>query len=319
MESGLIERAIQSCLSLWPQVAGGSAALINLSENHTFRIDGPGDARHVLRLHRPGYHQREAIESELGWIDALRAEGAMPVPRPLPGGDGQRVQRVSAQGMSERYAVLFAYEAGREPEPGEGLAPLFETLGAYAARNHIHSASYSPEAPIARPSWDETVLDPAGIWGDWRMAPGVAPVRDALDRLDARLRTDLAAYGKGQGRFGLIHADMRLANLLVDGDRVTLIDFDDCGFGWFAYDFAAAVSFIDDQALLPGLKRAWLTGYRKHRDLDAADITAMDTLVLLRRMLLLAWTGTHAETELAQSQSHLARLTAELGEAYMAQ
>ncbi len=38
---------------------------------------------------------------------------------------------------------------------------------------------------------------------------------------------------------------MRLANLLIDGDRVTLIDFDDCGFGWFMYDFAAAISFFE--------------------------------------------------------------------------
>jgi len=37
----------------------------------------------------------------------------------------------------------------------------------------------------------------------------------------------LARFGSGAARFGLIHADMRLANLLVDGDDVCVIDFDD--------------------------------------------------------------------------------------------
>jgi len=314
----LIERAITSCLPLWPQLADGRATLINLSENHTFRIDGPEGQRHILRLHRPGYHTRDAIRSELDWLQALRAEGGMPVPRPLPGNDGQFIQQVSASGISERFAVLFAFEEGSEPQVHDRLEPLFETLGGYAARNHLHAAGYE-SADLVRPRWDESVLDPDGIWGDWRKAPGAEAVRDILDRLDARLRSDLATYGKGRERFGLIHADMRLANLLVDGERVALIDFDDCGFGWFAYDFAAAVSFIDDQDVLPGLKAAWLRGYARHRALAPEDIAAMDTLVLMRRMLLLAWTGTHAETDLARSQAHLAQLTAELGEAYLNQ
>ena len=315
----MIERAIEHCLPRWPQVADGKASLINLSENHTFRIDGPTGERHVLRVHRPGYHSLEAIKSELAWVEALRAGGGLPVPRPLPAADGEWVQRIAGPGLSERFAVLFAFEDGVEPQAHEQLQPLFSVLGEYAARNHIHAGRYRPEGPVVRPTWDERVLDSDGIWGDWRRAPGVEPVRESLDRLDRRLRADLAVYGKGAERFGLIHADMRLANLLVTGDRVTLIDFDDCGFGWFAYDFAAAVSFIDDQTVLPSLKQAWLEGYRRHRDIDPADVAAMDTLVLLRRMLLLAWTGTHAETDLARSQAHLAQLTAELGEAYMAQ
>lgn len=314
----MIERAIEEVLHLWPNLAGGHATLVNLSENHTFRIDGADGSKHILRLHRPGYHSLTAIKSELGWVAALRAEGEMPVPRPLLGANGALVQFVETPEISARHAVLFAFEDGVEPQPEDELAPLFETLGGYAARNHIHTTTYRPER-IERPLWDEGVLDTDGIWGDWRKAPGAEPVRDTLTRLDARLRQDLAVYGKGSDRFGLIHADMRLANLLVAEDKVTLIDFDDCGFGWFAYDFAAAVSFIDDQAVLPELKAAWIRGYVRHRPLEAADIAAMDTLVLLRRMLLLAWTGTHAETDLARSQAHLAELTARLGEAYMAQ
>ncbi|MCS6762501.1 MAG: phosphotransferase [Candidatus Devosia symbiotica] len=59
----------------------------------------------------------------------------------------------------------------------------------------------------------------------------------------------------GEDLYGLIHADMRLGNLLVDSDQVSLIDFDDCGF-CFTYDFAAAVSFHETNSAIPALKAA---------------------------------------------------------------
>ncbi len=54
------------------------------------------------------------------------------------------------------------------------------------------------------------------------------------------LRDRLAAFlGTGPQRYGLVHADTRLANLLVDGGRVSVIDFDDSGFSWCSCTDAA--------------------------------------------------------------------------------
>src|SRR5690606_26252560 len=108
------------------------------------------------------------------------------------------------------------------------------------------------------------------------------------------------AYGTDIDRFGLIHADMRLANLLVDGEQVLLLDFDDAGYGWFLYDLAARPSFIETSPPGPALIRAWLTGYLEIRALKPEDIRMIDALILLRRMALLAWIGSHAETALAR-------------------
>lgn len=293
---------LSGALDLWPGLKNGTPTLINLSENHTFRIDRTDGGRTVLRVHRPGYHSRLGIESELAWMQALREQAGLFTPRPLPGCDGALVQEAGFMG-EVRHMVAFAFEDGAEPQAEDDLTPVFTQLGALAAQCHAHVVSWAPPPRFTRQIWTSgAILDPDAIWGDWRAAPGVdGEIRDILDRLDAHLRTLLAAYGTDKDRFGLIHADMRLANLLVSDGVTRLIDFDDCGFCWFGYDFGAAVSFFEDSETVPALRAAWLDGYRAHRAFGAEHEAMLDAMVMLRRMALLAWTGSHAETELAQS------------------
>jgi Ser/Thr protein kinase RdoA (MazF antagonist) len=230
------------------------------------------------------------------------------------------LQVFDAPGHEPRMAVLFAYAPGQEPSPNSNLGELFVTLGGFAARMHQQVMDWHPPASFVRQVWSaDRILDADGLWGDWRAARDITPaIRETLDRLDALLRQQLADYGTGPDRFGLIHADMRLGNLLVEGDQVTLIDFDDCGFCWFAYDFAAAISFHETHLAVPALKAAWLEGYTAIRPLSGMDLAAMDTMVMLRRMALLAWISSHSETSLAQTHAPgFALGTARLAERYM--
>ena len=312
IESALVAENLER----WPQTAGGVATLISVSENHMFRVDRDGGAPHILRLHRPGYQSRSAIASELGWIGALRRDTDLPVPRPLAARDGALLQEVAPG----RFAVLFAFEPGVEPSPASDLVPLFETLGRYAATAHRHVLGWKQPAGFIRQVWSaDAILDSDGLWGDWRRAAQVeGAVRETLDRLDARLRSELAAYGRGHPRFGLIHGDMRLGNLLVDGDKVTLIDFDDSGFCWFLYDLAASLSFNETLPQVPQLVRSWLTGYMAIRHLSPDDLRMIDPMILLRRMALLAWIGSHGDTELARTHAdRFAEDTAMLAQRYL--
>jgi Ser/Thr protein kinase RdoA (MazF antagonist) len=85
-----------------------------------------------------------------------------------------------------------------------------------------------------------------------------------------------------------------LANLLQHGAETYVIDFDDCGWGWFLYDFGAAVSFFEHDPRVPELTDAWVRGYRTVRPMSAADEAEIPTFVLMRRLLLVAWIGSHS-------------------------
>ncbi|MGB3336996.1 MAG: phosphotransferase [Devosia sp.] len=310
---------VERALVAWSQVEGGSARLINHSENQTFQIDTAGQVSFTLRLHRAGYQSQASVESELAWLMALRRDTALAIPEPVPGRDGRLLQSFDTPN-GKRLAVLFRYIEGHEPPLDGNLSDLFVTLGIYAATMHNHVTDWQRPPGFERPVWQAaTILDSDAPWGDWRLAPGVNEWnRPILDRLGSALWLRLASYGTSEDRFGLIHADMRLGNLLVDGGRTTLIDFDDCGFCWFAYDFAAAISFHETNPVVPSLRAAWLEGYRSVRPLGAVDLAAIDSMVMLRRMALLAWIGSHGETRLAQQHMQgFADGTAQLAERYL--
>ncbi|HWU18284.1 MAG TPA: phosphotransferase [Devosia sp.] len=316
----LSPRDIEPALSLWPELAGGRARLINNSENQTFLVETERRGRFTLRIHRPGYQSRPAIESELAWMAALRRDTDVPIPEPLPGADGQLLQSFETDEEEARHAVLFRFVHGSEPSPDSNMADLFLTLGRYAAQLHLHAMQWKRPPGFERQVWQAaTILDADGLWGDWRVAPGVdKTIRSILDRADAALWRRLGEYGLAEDRFGLIHADMRLGNLLVDGPGVTLIDFDDSGFCWFVYDFAAAISFHETHASVPALRAAWIEGYRSVRPLGEEHVQAIDSMVMLRRMALLAWIGSHNETRLAQTHMRgFAAGTAQLAERYL--
>ncbi len=284
--------------------AAEAPRLVNLSENATYKVTARGGEEHALRVHREGYHSKDAIASELAWLQALRRDGVVITPVPQPGLDGALIQAVGHEAMARpRHVVLFGWEAGREPSAAERLTEKFAVLGEVTAWMHRHSERWTRPASFERLTWDfETSLGERPHWGRWADGMGVAGETAALfGRAVALIERRLAAFGKGPDRFGLIHSDMRLANLLIDGDVVKVIDFDDCGFSWHLYDAATAVSFFEHEPHVPELLASWVEGYRKVRPLPAEEEAELPTFVMLRRMLLVAWIGSHSETDLAQS------------------
>ena len=318
---GHLDRLAQGSLSLWDIPEGAAARLINVSENATFLVEAPGGYRSVLRIHRENYHTRRAIECELAWLEALDSAGVVTTPGVYVGRDGNPIQEGRIDGLSEsRFMVLFHFVEGEAPDETGDLTAGYEELGAIAARCHDHVMNWQKPADFQRLRWDEkAVFGPNPTWGDWRDAPEVTPdVAKVLDEVERTVRARLDAFGKSPDRFNLIHADMRLANLLIDNRGTRLIDFDDCGWGWFLYDFAAAISFIEDDPRNSDLKAAWVRGYRTVRELSAAEDAEIDTFVMLRRMALLAWIGSHIEAPEPQSLAPgFAATTARLGQAYL--
>lgn len=283
---------IARALPLYGLAEDTPLSLLNRSENETWRAGGL-----ILRLHRHGYHTRQEIASELAWLSALQGLPGLNAVRPVAGQQGLVTE------IGGRFIVGFAPISGQELQPVDDLGKWFAPLGEITARLHLHARQWTPPPGFTRKRWDvETILGPKPHWGHWRDAQGLDVAGEALlARATGRLARALNAYGTGPRTFGLIHADLRLANLMVDGDRLTAIDFDDCGFGWWAYDLASALSFIETDPRLPDLIACWVEGYSRIAPLRTEDRAMIPSLIFLRRVLLTAWLATRADSDTAQA------------------
>ena len=300
-----LDRVAAAALGSYDLPDGSTAELVNQSENATYAVCTPdGTTTAALRVHRLDYHPDGAIGSELAWIDALRADGVVTTPAIVAARDGRRELTVAdpAGETAPRSVVMFDWLPGASPAE-DSLVANFAELGELTARLHEHARVWTPPVGFTRFSWGyDDAFGSVARWGRWQDAPGVdGDTHPVLDRLDETLRRRLAAYGRGPERWGLIHADLRLANLLESPSGPTaVIDFDDCGFGWYLYDFGAAVSFIEDHPDVPAATGEWVEGYRRVADLTSEDEAELRTFVMFRRLLLLAWIGSHADVDVAQ-------------------
>jgi Ser/Thr protein kinase RdoA (MazF antagonist) len=299
-----LERTVTAALPRWSLSPRTAVSVLNLSENATFALTDPDNRRElVLRVHRIGYSSAQEIRSELAWIEALRMERVVDTASPVAGQDGELLQTlVSLSGAPSRSAVAFTRLPGAAPDPADDAARWLDRLGEVTARMHRHARGWTLPPGFRRKRWDlDSMVGPAAFWGPWHDAIGLTPggshiIEAALRLIERRL----ARYGSGRDRFGLVHADLHLANLLVHDTHLRIIDFDDCGFSWFMYDFATAVSFIEHQPNVPELLAAWLGGYRRVAPLSEEDVAEIPTFIILRRILLSAWFASHSEVPLAK-------------------
>ncbi len=310
-DTGFLDRlqaSLRRALPRWGLSPQTDLRLLTISENATYRAHDPASDRDVIfRVHRPGYHTRAEIASELAWVEALGREGVVATLTAIPQTDGELIADLDDEG-TVRHAVAFGLLSGKEPAEGDDLPGWFRELGAINARLHAHARSWKRPEGFVRKVWNfDAMLGEVQLWGDWRAGLGLdAAGREVLEETAALLCQLLDAYGKSEDRFGLVHADMRVANLLVDGDTLSVIDFDDCGFSWYLYDFAAAISFLEHEPYIQDLQKAWIEGYRAVAPLADEDCAMIPVFIMLRRMLLTAWIASHSETPTAQA----------MGEAY---
>lgn len=101
------------------------------------------------------------------------------------------------------------------------------------------------------------------------------------------ISTKLSEYGINKTNFGLIHSDCRFSNILKDESGYIIIDFDDCGDGWYMYDVASVFGFNENHPYVETAKERLLNGYTSSRKLAEADIKMLDTFIMMRQIGLI--------------------------------
>jgi Ser/Thr protein kinase RdoA (MazF antagonist) len=315
-QTARLEQLVRAALPRW-DLQGAGLSLIKFRENAVFRVATDDGRQYALRVHRAGYHSDAALRSELQWMAALQAAGIC-VPEVLPTRDGELFTRAQVAGVpGERQVDIFHWVEGRQLgaveeglDASQPIAAIYRTIGELAAQLHNQAIDWTPPAGFTRHAWDADALaGPAPLWGRFWDLPALTPEQRALlERARDAVHAGLQRYHAdpdNAGRYGLIHADFVAENLLVDGERVRLIDFDDAGFGWHLFELATALYFELEADYYPEAFEALVAGYRAHRDLPERQLAQMPLFYAARSFTYLGWVATRPETETARTMTPL--------------
>jgi len=285
--------------------------LIKFRENAVFCATDQHGVKRALRVHRAGYHSQAALRSELVWMQHLSGAG-IAVPQIIPARNGQMQIQVMGEGVpAPRHVDMLAWIDGQAPGSTEhGLPPqadawaIFYQAGQLAARIHLHSSRWQPPAEFVRHAWDEDgLIGQAPCWGRfWELAALTPAQRELLLLTRDKARAELRRYGRHADNFGMLHADFVPENLLLHQGELHLIDFDDCGFGWYLFELATALYFCLDDPRFDVIQAALLAGYRALKPLGEDELALLPLFLALRGTTYLGWLHTrpgHAADELA--------------------
>lgn len=292
---------------------------INHGENATFKVTDSKKSKYLLRICRNDYHTKEALLEELAWLKTLSKTKKFQVPVPILSKAKRLLESSFISEIPEgRKVALFKWTEGRFLKKAVSKKQMM-ALGILLANLHEESGKQKTRY---RKYWDsEGLLGKKAKFGSIDKLSGASPRQQlAVTKTRKKILKSLKMFESlYPEKMGLIHADMHTGNFLFNRNGIAAIDFDDCGFGFFAYDVAIPIMSLNRLKNLNKkkkeiLKEAFISGYRQIRAWDQNDEALLEQLITARRLLMLGWLNLRSDNPrlkkyfkgaLAQATRHL--------------
>ncbi len=254
---------------------------INYEYNATFKIVSLDGKCFALRININSPRSIENIRGEIAWVNQLCDLGIVNVAKPVCNLAGEYVTtRFSPIVGKELNCVLFGWVHG-EDVGDEPSAEQLYLVGKSMALMHIMSRDFVLPKGAVLPSFKDPF---------WETEDLLLSIKSQLKESD---KSRIAAAFKKIGvttdamyrreNSLLIHADLHGWNLKWNAGLLSILDFDDCGFGLRIQDIATALYYLDT----PDQDEALLSGYKSIAPLPIYSDEELRALLLHRRLMLL--------------------------------
>ncbi len=220
----------------------------------------------------------DIVLQEIEWMNFLYERGvALPKPH------------TSLKVENGRVITYFKYIHGEHIDVTNirhWNTTTFKQLGRILGRMHFLSKGFEVDIKH-RPVWSVENPDVYGIREN--LSPWMAEKYD-------RLMEGLLSFNITRDTFGLIHNDFHQGNIMINKDgSLTIIDFDESSFNWFAQDIGALFyhaywqhsSFNgDNDTFSKTFLEQFFLGYQEENNLNKDVISQLPTFLKLREIFL---------------------------------
>lgn len=266
-------------------IGAGDIKELNGFESFIYEFTQNGSS-YILRVAHTLRRSVNLIRGEVDWIEYL-AKGGASVASAVPSIRGNLVEAVDDGTGGFFLATAFEKATGSPPRINDLKPAMFRRYGQTLGRIHALSLGYQPtHEHWRRFDWNHPQMLFAPKWLD-------SDEKIVLERYE-QLLAYLDKLPRSHFDFGLIHQDAHYGNLFVDGDGcITLFDFDDCCYSWFANDvaivlFYAVMGQSDEGTFTREFLFHFLQGYRMEMDLADKWLQEIPNFLKLREIDLYA-------------------------------
>ena len=296
---------------------GARLTFLRYFANITYRVDVPGPYSREIDPgpYRPNrYLLRVLLSShweyalgEMTWLSALSREAGLPVPQPVPTLEGELQARITTPGIpGGRIVSLMRWVDGRQRTTGFRPHHL-RAWGQMVARLHQFAAGWQPPEGFQRYVWDWE-----GLLGGRGFRCTVKELVDSMPRhlqepfvaVSHQARTVMEALGQGPDAYGMVHGDMYPENLLFKGGQVIPIDFEDCGFSYWLWDIAVALSEQPWTQEWYRQRDAFLAGYDRVHTLPRSQLDHLDLFLAAQYATCVLWASQFIQDDPARRAQH---------------
>lgn len=248
-----------------------------------------GEQDYILKVTHSIRRTVEYIMGELDWLNYL-ADHGVSVARAVPSERGNLIERIDL-GDSYFLAYSFVKADGRRARGEAWNTCLFETWGETMGKMHRLTKDYRlPNPAWKRQEWYEEEQ----LKVERYLPPSEAQIIEHTQKLIGRIHQ----LPNDRETYGLVHADFHHGNFFVnEAGKMTVFDFDDIGYNWFANDIAISLfyvlwrSFPNSEARQAEGERFmehFMRGYNREHRIDPWWANHMHDFLKLRRALLVS-------------------------------
>lgn len=234
----------------------------------------------AIRVSPTNWRTVSALNGELAVLNHLGGKGfgvALPVRR----ADGGLITDVVApEGI--RKVVCFKWAVGHAPS----FTSEADNIAYGMHLGKLHQASEDLPTQEARPKLDVDYL----LWHPIRvvqpMLTELPRVSSDLEALAKRVSSRLMSASSKLLDWGLCHGDISTHNARIDGDDITLFDFDFCGTGWRLFDLACYRLYARKYGFENDAWPHFIAGYLRARPGAADSLQYIGIFMILRHLWL---------------------------------
>ena len=283
----LARRILHDALG-WPD-----AAFTLRARTHHFVYDvQAGAQRAMLRLHQRPV-EAALQRGEMDWLRFL-SEYGLAVPRPLVASHDAGLPPLLHDQTRVAFA-LFAYVEGAAVDQADLIEHQAQQIGALLAQMHLAAQAYAPSGDALRPRLDaDGLFGEAGLYALDEAALALFQPQhgEIMQATAAQIAGLMRELGTGPERFGMIHADLLLKNVIFTADAnqpARPVDFEYCGPGYFVSDLAPLFWQLKTDTRYLALANAVLEGYARLRPLSSVELGLIEPFIAARHLASLRW------------------------------